>query len=35
MGAKIETIIKIYKLYIFIIVLKNTPRWQVLNDLND
>ena len=34
MGAKIETIIKIYN-YIFIIVLKNTPRWQVLNDLND
>ena len=34
MGAKIETIIKIYN-YFFIIVLKNDPRWQVLNDLND
>ena len=31
MGAKIETIIKIY-IYIYIIVLKNDPRWQVLND---
>ena len=35
MGAKIETIIKIYNYIFFIIVLKNDPRWQVLNDLND
>ena len=34
MGAKIETIIKIYIIY-FYYCPKNTPRWQVLNDLND
>ena len=34
MGAKIETIIKIY-IYFYYCPKKNTPRWQVLNDLND
>ena len=35
MGAKIETIIKIYNIIYFYYCPKNTPRWQVLNDLND
>ena len=35
MGAKIETIIKIYNIYFYYCPKKNTPRWQVLNDLND
>ena len=34
MGAKIETIIKIYNIY-FYYCPKKYSRWQVLNDLND